>query len=148
MRATCLRTPVRISSFSFQRYIPRTAVGFREKWFFQENCTGIKIHVEIPENVPAHKSSAWLNANLYKLLRAKHLRRNAPLTAGRVKIMGIDDIGKLKYGWEDEVILVTPRSLRAQPRTGSSSVTYWRYRETTPDRAFRKMKDKVRRSVR
>ena len=65
-----------------------------------------------------------------------------------MKVMGIDDIGKLKYGWEDEVILVTPRSLRAQPRTGSSSVTYWRYRETTPDRAFRKMKDKVRRSVR
>ena len=132
------------------------------KWFFEEDFTGIKVHVELPDNVPAHNSSVVLNQNLYKSLRAEHIerdkkqrvavrkaqvRQNVPTAAGHMKVIGADTTGKIKYGWEDEVILVTPRSLRAEPGTDESRVTHSRHRELTPDRALRKMKDKVRRSV-
>ena len=67
-----------------------------------------------------------------------------PKAVGEMDIKGTNDNERLIYAWENTEVLVTPRKTRPVP---SEEVSKWqqaRYVETTPVRALRKMKRKVK----
>ena len=54
------------------------------------------------------------------------------------------DAGKLIYAWNNVEVEVTPRALRTLESESQSHWKQARARETTPDRALRKMRRKVK----
>ena len=63
--------------------------------------------------------------------------------AGEMAVRRKTDAGKLVYAWNDLEVEVSPRNLREPLLEGQSSWKRARARETTPERALRKMKRKV-----
>lgn len=94
---------------------------------------------------------------LYNALRGEHAKANQlaslaarqqtmqaqlPTAPGDMAVRRKTDVGKLVYAWNDVEVDKTPQSLRAPGTEGQS---YWQQtqaRETTPERALRKMKRK------
>ena len=109
---------------------------------------------------------AWekeLEEKLYLAVRAEHAkakqRRQAekkkhlqaeqlPKTARDLEVKKKEGTGHLRYAYNGFEVLVTPRRHRekrdAEGREGRAA---WRDRELTPDRALRKLRDKIKRSL-
>ena len=60
-------------------------------------------------------------------------------------VKGEDDIGKLRYSWKDVEVLPTPRAKRESLPEKASKAATAKAREPAPERALRKMKEKLRR---
>ena len=75
----------------------------------------------------------------------KAAKQHVPSSVGDLTVRCKTAEGKLTYKWEALEVEVTPRALRAGPCSGAPpSAQAWR-RETTPQRALRKMQDKAKR---
>ena len=104
-----------------------------------------------------------LEEKLYLAVRAEHAkakqRRQAekrkqlqaeqlPQTARDLEVKKTEDTGHRRYAYNGFEVLVTPRRHRekreAEGRQGRAA---WRDRELTPDRALRKLRDKIKRSL-
>ena len=81
--------------------------------------------------------------------RAAGMAADVPKAAGDMDVRGRTVKGKLIYSWGDSVrgrveVEVTPRAHRAPLPDGASAFQRTTYRETTPERALRKVAQKVR----
>jgi hypothetical protein len=107
-----------------------------------------------------HVATARRDRTLYPEIRSDHAKarqkksranrrdlRNAqiPMMIGDLAHEGVTASGKLEYKWNDVRVEATPRRLRASVIEGDSRVRHQRDREHTPQRAFRKMMEKVNR---
>ncbi len=116
-----------------------------------------------PKHLSAQSIAAWVEARLYKAVRAEHVKAakqanatawkqavqsNVPKTAGDMAVKGTTPEGKLTYRWEAVEVDVTPRGLRADVKEDASAWAQARVREATPERALRKMTEKVKRAAR
>ena len=72
------------------------------------------------------------------------MQAQLPTAPGVMAVRRKTDAGKLVYAWNDVEVETTPRSLRAPVSEGQCYVQQTQARETTPDRALRKMKRKVK----
>ena len=103
----------------------------------------------------------WLDENLYKsalamrakakkegraMARNKVAQLQMPTSVGDMRVTGASSEGKLRYAWGSTVVDVTPRRLRAAEVEGTTAWKLSTHRETTPDRALRKMKEKLQKS--
>ena len=74
----------------------------------------------------------------------KDLRKSQiPKEVGVLTHDGVTTGGKLAYRWQDVRVEATPTRLRAKLDEGASTTRRQRAREATPDRALRKMTEKV-----
>ena len=105
---------------------------------------------------------AWFETQLYIALRGVHAKMRlkattvarqaaaqaqSPKTAGDMGVKGNTAGGKLIYMWEGREVEVTPRDLRPAQ---TESMSVWKAataRETTPERALRKMVKKVKHQI-
>ena len=73
---------------------------------------------------------------------------SSPNSVRDLEVKKKEDTGHLRYAYNGFEVLVTPRRHRekreADGRDGRAS---WRDRELTPDRALRKLRDKIKRSL-
>ena len=133
--------------------------------FIQER-TWITVVVEKDALRNNQYKRAWeveLREKLYLAVRAEHAkakqRRQAekkkhlhaeqlPKTARDLEIKKKESNGHLRYAYNGFEVLVTPRNHRekhdAEGRDGRAA---WREREPTPERALRKLRDKIKRSL-
>ena len=76
--------------------------------------------------------------------RQAELAKHLPRSPADLKVLSTEASGKLKYGYEDNEVVVTPRKLRdggqAQDRAAAA-----RLREATPQRALKKLRGKIKR---
>ena len=80
--------------------------------------------------------------------RKKKLREEQlPKSAGDLHIIGEDGQGNLRYGWKGVEILVTPVEKRKPLPEKPSKKRIFEAKESTPQEAFRKMKEKVMRML-
>ena len=90
------------------------------------------------------KAKQRRQAEKKKQLQAEQL----PKTARDLEVKKKEDTGHLRYAYNGFEVLVTPRRHReksdAEGREGKAA---WRDRELTPDRALRKLRDKIKRSL-
>ena len=131
-----------------------------------EEGSWIRVVVEKDALRNNHYKRAWekkLQEKLYLAVRAEHAkakqRRQAekkkqlqaeqlPKTARELEVKKQESTGHLRYAYNGFEVLVTPRTHRekhdAEGREGRAA---WRDRELTPDRALRKLRDKIKRSL-
>ena len=133
-----------------------------EQWVFQENGTGIQVTVILNPDDGILKRYDSAERKLYKAIKAEHVklkmarvksnRREAgkadiPQSAADMTVKRKTPEGKLVYAWGDSdkgriEVPVTPRALRlADPSKSHCAID----RESTPERALRKMILKVKR---
>ena len=134
------------------------------KYSFQEDSTGFLAAVELPAEIGVREAKDWRDKQLYKALRARHARargdatraarreastRDMPQTCGDMSVKGKTAEGKLVYSWQSGgggkfEVFATPRQLRVSVGEDGSAWKRSCARETTPDRALRKMLEKVK----
>ena len=132
---------------------------------FVEEGSWMRVTVEIPASMSNHgrEASAWRDTQLYNALRGEHAKANrkanlaarrkmageqTPKTPGDLQVKNRkEDTGQLVYIWKDFEVLVTPREHRTTLLEGESQWKQARARETTPDRALRKIIEKVKRNM-
>lgn len=76
-------------------------------------------------------------------IREKGVAAQMPKAAGDLEVKKRSESGQLLYAWNGIEVPVTPRALRAPLSEGASAWQEARARETTPQRALRKMKRKI-----
>ena len=90
------------------------------------------------------KAKQRRQAEKKKMVQAEQL----PKTSHDLEVKKKEDTGHLRYAYNGLEVLVTPRKHRekrdAEGREGKAA---WRDRELTPDRALRKLRDKIKRSL-
>ena len=132
---------------------------------FVEEGSWMRVTVEIPADLQGHGRgpSAWRDTQLYNALRGEHAKANRkanlasrrkmaeeqiPKTSGDLQVKARkEDTGQLVYAWKDFEVPVTPREHRPTLLGGESLWKQARARETTPDRALRKITEKVKRNL-
>ena len=143
---------------------------------FGEEGTWISVSVDAPSHAKSMRGADVLKARdkqLYVSLRAAHNKKKAkaqraqrlskmqsqiPSKPGDMSVKGSREDGRLIYAWNTAAVLqgnggeifevdVTPRRHRPALEQEASAWSHKRSRETTPDRALRKMREKIKRSV-
>ena len=135
---------------------------------FVEEGTWVRVSVEVPERFDGNmrQGITWRDKQLYYALRGEHARakkkasREAsraarqkaaadqmPKTPGDLAVKQRKETGHLIYAWKGFEVSVTPRDLRPDLPEHSSAWKAARARETTPQRALRKVKEKISRSL-
>ena len=135
-----------------------------ESWLFQEDGTGISVSAKLNPDVSVRQSYPQCEAKLYRAMRAEHVkqkraiakaaknnaaRADVPKTTSDMMVKGKSPEGKLVYAWGDldrgrVEVEVTPRADRAPVQEQDSEFKRAAARESTPERALRKMIAKVR----
>ena len=133
------------------------------KLTFIEEGTWHQIILDLPATVNEHGRGldAFLDTRLYAAVRAQHAKAKrdvkqavrheqaeqrcpkVPGDMGIRKIVG----GRWVYSYEGTEVEVTPRGLRPALPEGSSNWKHKEHRETTPERALRKMCRKIKRRL-
>ena len=135
---------------------------------FKEEHTWLRVAVQKAtlrhsEETGKKARSKEIEAQLHNALVAKHkaesllrrrqagegqrqaeLRKHLPRSTADLKVLSTEASGKLKYGYEDNVVEVTPRKLRDGGQAQDKAAPA-RLRETTPERALKKLQGKIRR---
>ena len=133
---------------------------------FIEEYIGIRVAVEkdaLRNNKYKRARQRELEEKLYLAVRAAHAKakqqqqaqkkkqmyaEQLPKTARDLEVKKKEESGHLRYAYNGFEVLATPRSHRqkreAEGRDGRAA---WRDRELTPDRALRKLRDKIKRSL-
>ena len=131
---------------------------------FVEDGTWIRATAEVPAHVErggrAYKT--WRDTHLYNAIRGEHakasrkesaaarqeaLRAQLPKVPGDMGVKGNTDGEKLTYTWHGVEVDVTPRRCRPSLSDGASAWKQATDREATPERALRKMREKMQRRV-
>ena len=95
--------------------------------------------------VAKHKAESLLRRRQAGLdQRLAELRKHLPRSTADLKVLSTEASGKLKYGYEDTVVEVTPRKLRDRGEAQDQAAAA-RFREATPDRALKKVCGKIKR---
>ncbi len=135
-----------------------------ESWQFQEDGTGIRVSAELNPNASLRQSYPQCEAKLYRAMRAEHVKQkqaiakaakkkasqgDVPQAASDMAVKGKSPEGKLVYTWGDlhrgrVEVEVTPRADRPPVQEQDSEFKRAAARESTPERALRKMIAKVR----
>ena len=132
---------------------------------FVEESTWISVTVEVPVRLKesARAASSWRDAQLYNALRGEHAKANRrvalaarktatanqlPKVPGDLEVKGRRDTGHLLYAWNDVEVPVTPREHRPALPEDASAWLRASARETTPDRALRKITRRVKKVLR
>ena len=134
-----------------------------KKIIFEEEGTHVRVEVEVLENErSSYRGHTLRNERIAKVLRAAHIKRSLketralrqkqakekmPKSAGDMLLKGEDDKGRLRYSWKDVEVLVTPRDKREPLPENASKAAVAKANESTPARALRKMKEKVKRML-
>lgn len=134
-----------------------------QTWKFQEDGASWAVEATVPEKMPTQKVAAWLEAQLYQAVRAQYIKEKKkaekvdwekrwmacqPQAVADLKVVGSTPEGKLRYKWEGIEVVVTPREQRTECIEAASAWSRASARESTPERAFRKVKEKFKRSAR
>ena len=105
-----------------------------DTWLFEEDGAACRVEAVVPEHLSAQNIAAWVEARLYKAVRAEHVKAakqanatawkravesNVPKTTGDMAVKGTTPKGKLTYRWEAVEVDVTPRRLRGRERVGA-----------------------------
>ena len=130
---------------------------------FVEDATSLRVSLEVPTKDRATRSTTtWCENHLYNAMRGAHakaslkktraarqeaMKAQLPEVPGDMGVKGKGADGRLAYTWGVLEVEVTPRSLRPLVAEGESAWKRARARETTPERALRKMTDKVKRRI-
>ena len=135
------------------------------EWSFEEENTGFKATVHADATLGIRQLFDHCEQKLYKAIAAEHVkgkkanakarkkaqqRAHVPKSAGDLTVKGTTGDGKLLYTWGDVTkgrieVEVTPRRMRAETGPDDTAFKKSAARESTPDRALRKMQQKVRR---
>ena len=135
------------------------------QWQFEEDGTGLRVVVEMPAAAMTRQYFLRREAKLYRAMRAEHVKgkleankkarkeatqADIPKGVGDMAVKGRTKEGELIYTWGTEdrgrvEVEVTPRSRRTSLQEDESSFKQAAARESTPERALRKMKSKVQR---
>ena len=136
-----------------------------EEWRFEEEGSGFRAVAEAPDGVQNRAYFAQRDLALYKAMSAEHakakakakkaareasVRADTPSSVGEMAVKCKTSAGKLIYTWGDAErgrveVEVTPRALRPPCESEASTYKAQAARESTPERALRKMVGKVRR---
>ena len=111
---------------------------FRAYWTEAKEATEAEKHDALRSRVRINVAAAFL------CHRQAELRKHLPRSTADLKILTTEASGKLKYGFEDSVVEVTPRKLRDGTQAQDNAAAA-RLREATPDRALRKLCGKIKR---
>ena len=131
---------------------------------FVEDGTWIRVTAEVPARVErsVRAYNTWRDVGLYNAIRGEHAkasrkvnaaaRREAvqaqlPKVPGDMGVKGKTDGEKLIYTWHGVEVDVTPRRCRPSLPDGASAWKQARDREATPERALRKMREKMQRRI-
>ena len=131
-----------------------------DKYYFQEDSA----HKPVEYSMPKHSQAAGkgVDEHLYKKVRAAHVKakQNAeaearkragvvhkPSSIGDMAVRGKTPEGKLIYEFHGTEVPATPRAMRPDLAPGKSASWNQKWRETTPSRALRKMREKIDRIV-
>jgi hypothetical protein len=135
------------------------------KCVFEEDGSACRVQVEVPSKKSAQTFNATLDTKLYNAVRAQKvqeqtkirdtkrkeaMRPNTPKSVGDMKVTGTKVDGKLTYTWKGLDVDVTPRKQRPEHDESGKAMTRLtraRARESTPDRALRKMLEKAKRTA-
>jgi hypothetical protein len=127
---------------------------------FIEEQTGFEVTVE--KDAGLRSAESVCNEKLYCAMRAIHAkaRRTSakqqkqqcidtqmPRKTTDLEVKRREPTGHLLYAFNNFEIPVTPRKLRELPGEDPSSLVAARYREPTPERALRKLTEKIKRSL-
>ena len=82
-----------------------------------------------------------------KAERRKKAKEQGPKSIGDMVVKGEDKEGRLRYVWNDIEVLATPREKRDPLDKTARRDVIARAEESTQERAFRKMNEKVRRML-
>ena len=135
-----------------------------DQWSFQEEGMGIAVTVAADPDLSARQTYQQRDAKLYRAMRAEYVKlkkaaaraaardaakADVPKTASDMAVKCKSPEGKLLYVWGDSnrghiEVPVTPRALRAPEPDDASAYRRAAARESTPERALRKMTAKVR----
>ena len=134
-----------------------------EQWSFQEEGTGIEVTAAVNPDHSIRQRYQQCEAKLFKAMRGEHVKRkqarskaakleagkaDTPKTTSDMTVKGKTPQGKLVYAWGDSdkgrvEVQVTPRALREPEQEDASAFQRATCRETTPERALRKMTAKL-----
>ena len=135
-----------------------------DQWIFQEDVTGIEVTAQVNPDHNLRQIYQQCEGRLYRAMRAEYVKQtqaakkaakqeatkaDGPQTAKDLCIRGRTPTGKrLRYTWGSAdrgrvEVQVTPRMHRPTPQEGSSDWQRAANRESTPERAIRKMTAKV-----
>ena len=134
-----------------------------KQWSFQQEETGIKVTISVNPDHSIRQQYQQGEAQLYRAMRAEHLKRKqarvkadrreagkaeVPKTTADMAVKGKTPEGKLVYAWGNSdkgciEVQVTPRALRKAEHDDASAFQRVAARETTPERALRKMQAKL-----
>ena len=134
-----------------------------DQWDFQEDVTGIEVTVKANADLSIRQIYQQCEGRLYRAMRAEYVKQkqtatkaarkeamkaDGPQTISDLAVKGRTPTGKLLYAWGSMErgrveVEVTPRKHRAAPHEEGSEFQRAASRESTPERALRKMKAKV-----
>ena len=132
------------------------------RFTFIEEDTWFEVTVEEEKRTGKRDTEQRRNEKLYLALRAAHAkaRRQScaqakrrgfelqlPQTTGELEVKRRESTGHLVYAFNNFEAPVTPRKLRDTPHEEQSRWSQARRRESTPDRALRKLREKIKRSL-
>ena len=138
-----------------------------DKWVFQEDGTGITVGAELSKlsmDESMRSTYPQLEAKLYRAMRTEHMKRKSanrkaakakasrediPMTVVDLRIRGTNRDGKMVFTWGDPKrgviqVEVTPRESNEMQEEEDSEHNGAAIRESTPERALRKMQKKIR----
>ena len=133
-----------------------------DKRIFRGAGTPCQVEVRVHEQVLPYQESKWVESQLYKAVRAEHVKANKKLSQAQLRttfgermpkepadlvVRGTTAVGKLIYVWNNVEVEVTPRRTRENPNEDMSHSWQAKLREATPTRALRKMREKMRREA-
>jgi hypothetical protein len=130
------------------------------EYTFEEKATHVRAQIMIPTDIgiAGRQFIVWRDGHLYDaFLGARNKARKkaareaktkvsqlrVPQAAGDMSVKGTTKAGKLLYVWEGTEVEVTPRQLRPPLADAAGKGAQARAQETTPQRALRKMKEKL-----
>ena len=87
------------------------------------------------------------NIKKQKAERRKKAKEQGPKSIGDMVVKGEDKEGRLRYIWNDIEVLATPREKREPLGKTARKDAIARAEESTQERAFRKMKEKIKRMM-
>jgi endonuclease/exonuclease/phosphatase family metal-dependent hydrolase len=131
---------------------------------FEEESTWMRVHVAKPTDAHTRAGKGAYQSKLYEKLRAEHIKHdklikkearkklvesNRPTKISELTRKGAakGDNKKVVYAWQGFEVNVTPRTHRGELSEEASSLRQTRAREFTPQRALRKMTEKVKRAA-
>ena len=131
---------------------------------FVEEGTWLRVTVTVPpeKDAQGRGTAAWRDEHLYNAMRGERAKANRKATvatrrravadqlpqgAGDLEVKGRKETGQLTYSWNGYEVPVTPRERRQDLPHDASRLRQTRARETTPERALRKITEKVKRSL-